>query len=105
MLSRIVGFAGVDAKRSFQLEVAAGPPSREGWKIVGIEGDQRIRRIVVDALKRAEMVALEHHHQIGPDAPVRELGAKALRNGAEILADHHAAMRRALLRGYRQQGF
>ena len=70
---------------------------------MGVEGDQRIGRIMVDAAKRAVIVALEHHHQIRPDAPIRHLLAKAFRHGAEIFADHHAAMRHAFLRGDRQQ--
>ena len=58
---------------------------------------------MIDAAKRAAIVALEHHHLIRPDAPIRHLLAKTFRHGAEILADHHAAMRHAFLRGRRQQ--
>ena len=49
------------------------------------------------------VVALEHHHQVRPDAPIGHLLAKTFRHGAEVLADHDAALRHAFLRGRRQQ--
>ena len=49
------------------------------------------------------IVALEHHHEIRPDAPIGDLVAKALRHGAEVFADHDAAVSDAFLRGHRQQ--
>ena len=103
MPARIVAFAGIDAERTLQLEVAERAPAGIGRQIVGVEGDERVRRVIIDAAKPAAIVALEHHHLIRPDAPVGHLFAKAFRHRAEILADHHAAMRHALLRGRRQQ--
>ena len=103
MPSRFVAFAGIDPQRPFQREIAEAAPARIGRQIVGVEGDEGIRRIVVDTSKRAMIVTLEHHHLIRPDAPLRHLLAKALRHGAEILADHHASMCHAFLRGRRQQ--
>src|ERR1700753_2771890 len=60
---------------------------------------------MIDAAKPTVIVAFEHHDQIRPDAPIGDLFTKSLRYGAEILADHHAAMRDAFLRCCRQQCF
>src|SRR5437879_13465972 len=103
MPPRLVAFAGIDAKRSLQREIAERTPARIAREVVGIEGDQGIGRITVDAAKRAVVVALEHHHLIRPDPPLGHLLAKTLRYGAEILADHHAAMRHAFPRGRPQK--
>ena len=103
MPARIVAFAGIDPDRAFQLEIAERAPAGIGRQIVGVEGDQRVGRIMVDAAKRAVVVALEHHHLVRPDAPIGHLLAKTFRHGAEIFADHHAAMLHAFLRGRRQQ--
>src|SRR5258708_32172364 len=58
---------------------------------------------MVDAAKPAMIVTLEYHDLVRPDAPIGHLLAKAFRHGAEVLADHDAAVRHALLRGRRQQ--
>ena len=103
MPPRIVGFTGIDPERAFQLEIAERAPARIAGEIVGIEGDERIGHVMVDIAERAIILAFEHHHLIRPDAPIRHLFAKALRHGAEVFADHHAAMRHAFLRGRSQQ--
>ena len=53
MPSRVVAFAGIDPERAFQLEIAEGAPPGIGREIVGVEGDERIGRIMIDAAKPA----------------------------------------------------
>ena len=52
MPARIVAFAGIDPERALQLEVAERAPARIGRQVVGVEGDERIGRIMVDAAER-----------------------------------------------------
>ena len=62
--ARVVAFPGIDSERTFQREIAEAAPAGIGREIVGIEGHQRIRLVMVDASEPAMVVALEHHHLI-----------------------------------------
>src|SRR4051794_2918347 len=101
----IVAFTRIYSEGAFYVQVAERAPTRISREVVGVEGDQRIGRVMVDITKPAVLVALEHHHLIGPNSPVRQLLAQAFRNGAEIFTYHHATMRQTFLRGRGQQGF
>ena len=52
MPARIVAFAGIDAERALQLQIAERAPAGIGRQIVGVEGDERIGEIMVDAPER-----------------------------------------------------
>ena len=81
----------------------ARAPTREGREIMGAERHQGILPVGLRRQEAPVRGALEQHHLVGPDAPVRQRLAKILRHGSEILADHDAALLHALLRGDRQQ--
>src|SRR2546423_1406611 len=100
----VVAFTRIDTEGAFYVEVAERAPTRISREVVGVEGDQRIGRVMVDITKPAVLVTLEHHNLIGPNSPLRQLLAKPFRDGAEIFTDHHATMRHAFLRGRGQQG-
>ncbi len=95
----LVGLAGVDAEPALGVQIAERAPARIGREIVGAEGDQRIGRIIVDVAETPRLVALEHHHLVGPDAPIGHLLAEALRHRAEILADDDTIDWRTFQRG------
>src|SRR4030081_886711 len=71
MPARIVALAGIDPERTLDLEIMEAAPSGICREIVGVEGDQRIGPVVIDAAERALIVAFEHHHQIRPPPPLR----------------------------------
>ena len=52
MPARVVAFAGIDPERPFQLQIAEGAPPGIAREIMGVEGDKRIGRIMIDAAKR-----------------------------------------------------
>ena len=84
--------ARIDAERSLQVQIGEGAPARIGGEVVGVEGHQRVRLVMVEPEEPALMkISLEHHHAIRPDAPGRELLAKAVRHGAEVFAAHERA--------------
>ena len=53
MPARIVALAGIDAERALQLEIAERAPAGIGREIVGVEGDERIGQVMIDAAERA----------------------------------------------------
>ena len=89
--------AGRQAHGLAHAQVMLGEPAREGRQVVGREGHEGAFRVVLGRPERAAPVALEQHHLVGPQAEPRDLLAKSVRNGAEILADHDTAVRRAFL--------
>ncbi len=57
----------------FSLQIAEGAPAGIGRQIMGVEGDERIGPVMVDIAERPGVVALEHHHEVRPDAPIASM--------------------------------
>ena len=53
MPARVVALAGIDTERALQLEIAERAPARIGRQIVGVEGNERIDRILIGAAEPA----------------------------------------------------
>ena len=81
-----------------QREVVAGPPARKRRQVVRAGRDQRLGGIRVRRLEVARRVALEDQHAVRQHGVLGQRRAQLVGHGAEILADHEAAVAVALER-------
>ena len=91
-------FVGQQPERSPDGEIAPVPEPRDRRQVMRRCGDQRLGRIGVRRCEAAVRVALEREHPVREDTARGERRAQLGRDGAEILADHHAAVAHAFER-------
>ena len=99
LLLRLVGAA---LQFAVEFEMGARCPACESRQIMRAEAGER--QIGIGAgLAEDCLVAFEPQDLVGKEIGVGEPVAQALRNGPEVLADHHASRREAFLSHHRHQ--